>query len=756
MPIRKKKRLRNGFSILIILIFSANLLFADNSLPYSLEIVENHEGGRLIVANEFADKICYLIKPEWIGGSEVLLTWRGIEKTNARGGSLADVDILSAIPYKDKILMVWSESEKLYIGLCDTMENLSAVSGIYSEWDGVSEPEIQWIRSEVDSKLFIRLNEILYKIGEDDDLQITFLATGVSAAYLDRQTSEIYYLVAEAGWGSIYKLSVTESNDELIYRTQILPKAEIYSDANSLFLLHYSLNSTDSQLKNIGKDGKIINEKWLETRGDLIDFLPGVGICYLAGTSTHYSLVIENHNDNSEKITEIAQNFFEPIGIRSIDEEIYLLFRNGLICFDKSGEVQSMLNYPFGEKLSTMPDFELIDNEYLVISSKKSSIVLRKQANNFWMLNAALQESGRFILPAIFIVIIIILIQLYRHNKRLLNTLLDLPSAGMVFVIDQNGKLTRANDSGKEFLGISEVIPLRRHFQYYCVMEYTKPVLDLVSYSLTSQGNFNQRISLVIDNEPREWICTVLPIRNVTGVFRGIVLTGIDITEELEKKRINNWAQLAHDMQTNLSTIRLNAEQIEFYNDPLLEQRRNKILHQVKVLIHRVRDIVTVGRTDDLDRKPVNAASICIEARVEFDEIMFPEIEFELKILNISVICDKAKMIRALRNAIENAIKAFKSGPGYIKIECYDDDKNVYFKVSDNGPGMTEEMTKKILRPYFTTAKQSGGGGIGTMIMQHVMELHGGRIDIESEVGEGTSFIFVLPIFNRDRKRKKQ
>ena len=335
-----------------------------------------------------------------------------------------------------------------------------------------------------------------------------------------------------------------------------------------------------------------------------------------------------------------------------------------------------------------------------------------------------------------------------------MNTLLDLPSSGMVFVIDQNGKLKRANDSGKAFLGISDIIPLRRHFEYYCVMEYTSPILDLVKNSLSSQGNFNQRISLVIENEPREWLCTVLPLRNVTGIFRGIVLTGIDITEELEKKRINNWAQLAHDMQTNLSTIRLNAEQIELNDDPVLVQRKNKILHQVKVLINRVRDIVTVGRSDELDKATVNAASICIEARVEFDEIMFPEIDFELKILNISVVCDKAKMIRAVRNAIENAIKAFKGKSGYIRISCYDDEKNTYFKVEDDGPGMTEETKNKMLKPYFTTAKKTGGGGIGTMIMQHVMELHGGHIVVESEEGAGTSVTFVLPKFNRERKKK--
>jgi signal transduction histidine kinase len=751
LSIGEKSRLRYLLSILILSFLAVDKLAADASLPYSYQKFENHKGGRLVLAEDYGEKISYLIKPEWIGGSEVLLSWRGIKKENARGGSLGGIDILDAIPYENQILMIWEERQTLYIGLSDSLENISKVSGIYPEWQGGSKPEITWLMSS--EKIYLIIDNNLYSISIQDQVQSIFISLNVEDVCIEKSTKELLYLTSEGGWGSVFRYKGPEQNDELVYRNQIHSSGKLFSEGEKNILVHYSSQSVSTQINVFDSSGKVLNEEWIECRGDLIDANRN-GFVFLSGESTEYVLNLEDLKTQNITETDIPTNFFEPIGLKCTDDRIFVLFRNGLISFDSDGDMHSKDFYPLGEYFDVMPEVNLVRDEYLILSSKKNSIVFKKKDNNLWFLYSAIDQGGKFLLPVTFVIILLILIQLYRHNRRLLNTLLDLPSSGMVFVIDQNGKLKRANDSGKAFLGISDIIPLRRHFEYYCVMEYTSPILDLVKNSLSSQGNFNQRISLVIENEPREWFCTVLPLRNVTGVFRGIVLTGIDITEELEKKRINNWAQLAHDMQTNLSTIRLNAEQIEQNDDPALVQRKNKILHQVKVLINRVRDIVTVGRSDELDKATVNAASVCIEARVEFDEIMFPEIDFELKILNISVVCDKAKMIRAVRNAIENAIKAFKGAPGYIRISCYDDKQNTYFKVEDDGPGMTEETKKKMLKPYFTTAKKTGGGGIGTMIMQHVMELHGGHIVVESEEGTGTSVTFVLPKFNREQKKK--
>ncbi len=273
----------------------------------------------------------------------------------------------------------------------------------------------------------------------------------------------------------------------------------------------------------------------------------------------------------------------------------------------------------------------------------------------------------------------------------------------------------------------------------------------MIDKSLATRDSYTQKININISGTHKEWLCNTIILSNIAGRFRGIVFTGIDITEQLERNRLSNWAQLAHDMQTNLSTIRLNAEQIDTISDNN-KSRQKKIFHQVNLLIQRVRDIVTVGRTDKLDKMLVSSCEICLEVRNEFDEIMFPNIKFETELTDFLIECDKPKLIRALRNATENAIKIFKGSFGIVTIKCYQEDKFAYFVIKDNGSGMDESTKHKMLTPYFTTAKTEGGSGIGTMIMQHVTELHGGKIIINSELNIGTEVIFQIPNFTLRRK----
>ena len=147
----------------------------------------------------------------------------------------------------------------------------------------------------------------------------------------------------------------------------------------------------------------------------------------------------------------------------------------------------------------------------------------------------------------------------------------------------------------------------------------------------------------------------------------------------------------------------------------------------------------------------VDAFDICNEVRSEFDEALFPHVKFFVNAQHFNLLCDKPKTIRAVRNAVENGIKSMQGKPGSITINNWNDAKYVYIGIQDTGMGMDETTKKKMLTPYFTTAKVSGGAGIGTMIMQHVMELHGGEILVNSEKGKGTQIVFSIPNYAHNK-----
>ncbi|MBK9248414.1 MAG: HAMP domain-containing histidine kinase [Ignavibacteria bacterium] len=332
----------------------------------------------------------------------------------------------------------------------------------------------------------------------------------------------------------------------------------------------------------------------------------------------------------------------------------------------------------------------------------------------------------------------------YRRQRRVLNAALELPETGVVFVIDATGRLFRVNEAGRTLLGISNIVPLRRPFKFYGDAHIYEQLQEFIERSLAERIGQKQKITIITEQQSREFMWSAIPLFAFLGRFNGLIITGLDITEELERKRLVNWAQLAHDMQTNLSVIRLNAEQLTSDN-PQDDERRRKILHQSKLLMQKVRDIVTVGRSDQLDLSRVNTGEFCAMVFHEFDEASHPNIKFEIHARPIEFDCDKTKISRALRNAVENAIRALQSTIGTVELSTRADERHVYFTIADNGIGMDDYVKSNMLKPFFTTAKDNGGSGIGTMIMQRVVELHRGELLIDSTAGKGTTITFKLP-----------
>ena len=67
-------------------------------------------------------------------------------------------------------------------------------------------------------------------------------------------------------------------------------------------------------------------------------------------------------------------------------------------------------------------------------------------------------------------------------------------------------------------------------------------------------------------------------------------------------------------------------------------------------------------------------------------------------------------------------------------------------EVTDNGVGIDEALVARIFDPFFTTKKEGKGSGLGLSIVKNIVEGHGGRVTVESRVGEGTTFRISLPV----------
>lgn len=108
------------------------------------------------------------------------------------------------------------------------------------------------------------------------------------------------------------------------------------------------------------------------------------------------------------------------------------------------------------------------------------------------------------------------------------------------------------------------------------------------------------------------------------------------------------------------------------------------------------------------------------------------------------VSCMPSQINQVLLNLFTNAAQAIE-GSGRLVIKTWADDTRVFVSVQDSGKGIPADNLKKIFDPFFTTKPVGEGTGLGLSLCWQIIEQHGGRIQVASEVGRGTRFVIILP-----------
>jgi two-component system, NtrC family, sensor kinase len=96
-------------------------------------------------------------------------------------------------------------------------------------------------------------------------------------------------------------------------------------------------------------------------------------------------------------------------------------------------------------------------------------------------------------------------------------------------------------------------------------------------------------------------------------------------------------------------------------------------------------------------------------------------------------------------NVIMNAAQAIK-GPGQVTVSTASDGQHILINIEDTGCGIPDEVLPRIFDPYFTTKPTGTGTGLGLSIARDIVTEHGGRIQVKTCVGSGTSFQIELPV----------
>jgi PAS domain S-box-containing protein len=215
---------------------------------------------------------------------------------------------------------------------------------------------------------------------------------------------------------------------------------------------------------------------------------------------------------------------------------------------------------------------------------------------------------------------------------------------------------------------------------------------------------------------------------------------------------LNDFAYVvSHDLKTPLRGIKTLADwMVSDYSDKLDQNGKE----QMKMLTTRVDKMYNlidgVLKYSRIGREKENVETVDLnELVIEAVDMTSPPENIEITIQNkLPVVeCDKTRISQVFQNLLSNAVKFMDKPKGFIKIGCFEEEGFWKFSISDNGPGIEEKDFERIFKIFQTVSKNNSfeSTGVGLTVVKKIVELYGGRIWIESKVGEGSTFFFTFP-----------
>lgn len=207
---------------------------------------------------------------------------------------------------------------------------------------------------------------------------------------------------------------------------------------------------------------------------------------------------------------------------------------------------------------------------------------------------------------------------------------------------------------------------------------------------------------------------------------------------------------IAHEVRNPLTNILLAVSQLK--TEPVAETEDAALyLDIMERNCHRINQLVTEllqsTRMSELNMVPLGLNALVEKALdLAADRLQLNAIAVNKDICepDCMILADEDKILIAFLNIIINGIEAMKAGEGRLDIKTWQDAEKVFIRIADNGSGISQQNLAKLFEPFFTN--KTKGTGLGLTATQNIILQHKGTIAVDSELGEGTSFLMSFPI----------
>jgi signal transduction histidine kinase len=222
---------------------------------------------------------------------------------------------------------------------------------------------------------------------------------------------------------------------------------------------------------------------------------------------------------------------------------------------------------------------------------------------------------------------------------------------------------------------------------------------------------------------------------------------------KLEEMRSEFVSNVSHEIQSPLTSIKGFAKVLR--NKQLTEEKKEHYLsiieaesERLSMMSERLLKLASL----DSEQHPFQPTTYKLDEQIR-KIILALEPHWESKklqlVLNLpqtEIVADRLLLEQVWINLLQNAIK-FSSIAGYIKVDILELDHTIHVVISDSGLGISKEDIERIFERFYQAdrSRNKKGTGLGLSIVQKIIEIHHGKIEVESVVGKGTSFKITLP-----------
>lgn len=334
------------------------------------------------------------------------------------------------------------------------------------------------------------------------------------------------------------------------------------------------------------------------------------------------------------------------------------------------------------------------------------------------------------------------LFQKSEEERTKLETILSQTENGVI-VVDQDNRVVLINRSAESIFGVSG--------EYEGLSSVEVFDNDRLLELLRSGDGVPRKEELELE-DGRVFNVIRSPLRNIG---QAVVLHDITHFKELDRIKSEFVTTVSHDLRSPLTAILGYVELIERAGS--LNKTQSEFVERVRISVEQIAALVTdlldLGRIEsglDTTKEGTNVGSL---ANYALDGLRSAararkiELQSQIAADLPDIYGDPVRLRQMIANLLENAIKYTPEG-GRVRLEAQAEDDQVIMRISDTGPGIPASDQPYLFDKFFRASNvpdDSTGTGLGLSIVKSIVEQHQGRIWLDSEVGQGTTFIVVIP-----------